>query len=75
MKNLFTALVAVFFMFTAYGCGDDAEPETSTDVVEAEATEDAGTSDAATEGEGEVEDTGTPAEDDSADDSAEGESE
>ncbi len=75
MKNLFAALVAVFFMFTAYGCGDNAEPETTTDVVEAEATEDAVSSDVAAEGEGEGEDAVTPVEEDSTDDSAEGEGE
>ena len=58
MKNWFTALAAVFFMFTAFGCGNTTEPETTPDVVEVEeSTDTEGSTDAAEgEGEGEVTD-------------------
>jgi predicted small lipoprotein YifL len=55
MKNWFTALVAVFFMFAAFGCGDSTEPETTPDVVEVEESEDTEESDDTAEGEGEGE--------------------
>ena len=49
MKNLFTAFVAVFFMFTAFGCGDDVEPTSTEGVIDAQVDEDAGASDDNTE--------------------------
>ena len=36
MKNLFTALVAVFFMFAVNGCSDDADCDTPTQSVDVE---------------------------------------
>jgi len=79
MKKLFTALMAVFFMFAINGCGDDAETETTTDVVEVEVSEDAGVSqDAETSAdvsEGEGDDASDPADTDGSDSTAEGEDE
>jgi len=78
MKNLFAALVAVFFMFTTIGCGDDTETETTPDVVEAVETDDAGASEDSAEevvedsatGEGEGEGESADAETDEASDAS-----
>ena len=69
MKNLYAAFMAVFFMLTTVGCGDDVETDPATTDVAVEVSEDADASEGEGEGEGEdVVDTDT-GDDNTSDDS------